>query len=40
MCISTGVTFDKPCEVVPGVKEEEKYPCTLDMGQSQNFVLE
>ena len=33
-CISARVTFDKPCEVVLGIKEEEKYPCTLDMVQS------
>ena len=32
LCVFLGVTFDKPCEVTPGVKEEEKYPCTLDMG--------
>ena len=40
MCISTGITFDEFCEVVLGVKEEEKYPRTLDMGQCHIFVLE
>ena len=40
LCISAGITCDEPCEAVPEVKEEEgEYPCTLDMDQSQKFVL-
>ena len=41
LCISTGITCDEPCEVVLEVNEETKeYPCTLDMDQSQQIVLE
>ena len=39
LCISTGVTFDELCKVFLAVKEEEEYPCILDMDQSQKIVL-
>ena len=41
MYVSTGITCNETCEVVPEVKEEEgEYPCTLDMDQIHKFVLE
>ena len=41
LCVSTVVAHAKPCKVSPEVNEEtQEYPCTLDMDQIQNIVLE
>ena len=29
--VSALITRNEPCEVVPEVKQEGEYPCTLDM---------